>query len=268
MEILNDKYYTPVELSKRLIDKTYEIIGIENITEIIEPSAGSGSFSNQIDNCIAYDLVPESDNIIQADFLELELEYKKGRLFIGNPPFGVKNRLATSFYKKAVKKSDYVAFILPISQLNNSASLYDFDLIYSEDLTVLKYSNVNVHCCFNIYKRPPNGLLNLKLKKRFKLKDIEISEFRRTKNKTFIKNDYDFGICTYGSVGRFVASPEEYAKTIFIKVKNEELRVAILKLFQNCNWEKEFNFTKPPNLTITSLYEFLIKHFPELNIIS
>ena len=64
----NDKYYTPIDLAKYCIDKTFEIIGKENITEIIEPSAGDGSFSNQISGCIAYDLVPESDNIKKQIF--------------------------------------------------------------------------------------------------------------------------------------------------------------------------------------------------------
>ena len=45
-KIINDKYYTPIELAKYCIDKTYKIIGRENITDIIEPSAGNGSFSN------------------------------------------------------------------------------------------------------------------------------------------------------------------------------------------------------------------------------
>ena len=39
----NDKYYTPIDLAKKCIDKTFEIIGKENITEIIEHSAGNGS---------------------------------------------------------------------------------------------------------------------------------------------------------------------------------------------------------------------------------
>ena len=73
-----EKYYTPIDLAKECIDKTFEIIGKENITEIIEPSAGNGSFSNQIANCIAYDLVPESDNIKTADFLDMKLGYKSG----------------------------------------------------------------------------------------------------------------------------------------------------------------------------------------------
>ena len=86
-KIINDKYYTPIDLAKYCIDKTYEIIGKENITEIIEPSAGNGSFSNQL-NCIAYDIEPECDGIIKQDFLTTELEYNKGRLIIGNPPLG------------------------------------------------------------------------------------------------------------------------------------------------------------------------------------
>lgn len=38
-----DKYYTPSELAKYCINKTFEIIGRGNIKEIIEPSAGSGT---------------------------------------------------------------------------------------------------------------------------------------------------------------------------------------------------------------------------------
>ena len=51
-----DKYYTPIDIAKYCIDKTYEIIGRENIIEVIEPSAGDGSFSLQIPNCIAIDI--------------------------------------------------------------------------------------------------------------------------------------------------------------------------------------------------------------------
>ena len=64
-KIENDKYYTPVELSKYCINKTFEIIGEDNIKDIIEPSAGDGSFSNQLFFCTAYDIEPESNNIIQ-----------------------------------------------------------------------------------------------------------------------------------------------------------------------------------------------------------
>jgi hypothetical protein len=151
-----DKYYTSKELAKHCIDVVNKL-GLE-ITETIEPSAGNGSFSLQIPNCIAYDLEPEHESIIKQDFLKLELPYKKGRMFIGNPPFGRGNSLSMAFYKKSVKLGDFIGFILPISQLNNNIQLFDFDLIHSEQLPLIEYSGIKLNCCFNVYKRPVNGL--------------------------------------------------------------------------------------------------------------
>lgn len=52
-----DKYYTPIEKAKYCIDKVYEIIGENNISEVIEPSAGNGSFRLQIPTtCLSYDI--------------------------------------------------------------------------------------------------------------------------------------------------------------------------------------------------------------------
>lgn len=141
MRIENDKYYTPTDIAKKCFDKTIEIVGYDNITEIIEPSAGNGSFSSQWPFCIAYDIEPEHPDIIKQDFLTLDIPYKKGRLFIGNPPFGSRMSLAIKFYKKCIQLGDYIAFILPIGQLNNSAVLYEFDLIYSEDLGDQSYTD-------------------------------------------------------------------------------------------------------------------------------
>lgn len=86
-----DKYYTSKETALYCINKTKEIIGVENITEWLEPSAGNGSFSLQLDNCLAFDILPEDESIIQQDFLTLDLGYKKGRCIISNPPFGKRN---------------------------------------------------------------------------------------------------------------------------------------------------------------------------------
>ena len=130
-----DKYYTSKELAKHCIDVVNRL-GLE-ITETIEPSAGNGSFSLQIPNCIAYDLEPEHESIIQQDFLKLELSYKKGRLFIGNPPFGTRNTLSVKFFKKAITMGDAIAFILPASQYQNNQQMYEFDLIHSEMLPII-----------------------------------------------------------------------------------------------------------------------------------
>lgn len=37
---------------------------------------------------LAYDIEPEDDRVQKADWLEVNLNYKKGRCIIGNPPFG------------------------------------------------------------------------------------------------------------------------------------------------------------------------------------
>ena len=151
-KIKNDKYYTPPKLAKKLIDYTFKVIGAHNITEVIEPSAGNGSFSLQIDNCLAYDIEPEHKSIIKQDFLKLDVPYKKGRLIIGNPPFGSRNKLSEAFYNKSVSIGDYIAFIQPISQYNNNNSLYKFNLIKSIDLEPnnmnLFYTYINLGKCY------------------------------------------------------------------------------------------------------------------------
>jgi len=152
-----DKYYTPIDLSKKLIEKTFEIIGKENITEIIEPSAGSGSFSDQIDNCIAYDIKPEGNNIIEQDFLKLQLEYKPGRLFIGNPPFGQKAVLFKKFINKCKNEGDYISFISN-SSFHNYNRFDGLILIYSEYLGSIKYGEINVDTSFVIYRKDINKI--------------------------------------------------------------------------------------------------------------
>ena len=99
-----DKYYTPKDLAEYVVNKTKEIIGEENITEYLEPSAGAGVFLDYLDKpYLAYDIEPEQDNrIIKQDYLELDLEYKKGRCIIGNPPYGTRNTLSVKFYKKSI----------------------------------------------------------------------------------------------------------------------------------------------------------------------
>lgn len=262
-----DKYYTPKELAKYCINKTYEVIGKENITEIIEPSAGSGSFSLQIPNCIAYDIEPEHNTIIKQDFLELELDYKKGRLLIGNPPFGDRMNLATKFIKKGFQIADYIAFILPISQKNNNYKFYEFNLIYSEDLGKQIYTDREIHCCFNIYKRPKNGQLNKR--KKYDFKDFTLYEQRKSKNpkrnKPYLDDNYDFRICTWGaSCGRILKDNESYAKEVAFYIHNPNMKDKIRTAIENMDIKRDFYMTSTPNLLLWQIYEYLIKNIPEL----
>ena len=257
-----DKYYTPLETAKYCIEKTFEIIGKENITDIIEPSAGNGSFSNQM-LCEAYDILPEGDNIMEQDYLTLNKEYLKGRLIIGNPPFGVKMNMVQKFFKKSILIGDYIAFILPISQHNNNSTLFDFTLVYSEDLGTLDFSDRRLHCAFNIYKRPVNGL-NKKINNT--LKDIKI--VRQDSKGYDIIDDFDIRLCYWGNGhGGKLLKPEDKkcAGEYKIKILNDSLKKEIINFFETIDWKMELKYIAMIRIKQYELINTLRKYIPEIS---
>lgn len=154
-----DKFYTKPEVAALYIAKA----DISHYTTIIEPSAGNGSFSNQIPNCIALDLKPEGVGIREQDWLKYEHPEKldgEKVLIIGNPPFGQQNSVAVKFINHAAAFADRVAFILPVSfkkeSVQNRISL-DMHLTYEEDLPKNSFTfngeNYDVKCVFQIWDR-------------------------------------------------------------------------------------------------------------------
>ena len=260
-KIQNDKYYTSTKLSKYCIDKTFELIGEENITDIVEPSAGDGSFSNQL-KCTSYDIEPEGSNIIQQDFLKLELHYKKGRLIIGNPPYGPKMHLVVKFFKKSVELGDYISFILPISQLDNNASLFEFDLIYSEDLGMQHFTDRKINCCLNIYKRGET----LHKKPSFKMNDITI--VRDAKKDYNSIEDYDIRMVYWGSgcAGKILGKDDKrYAGEYKIKIHNEKIKDRIIEVLSNINWKNELKTIAMLKIKMYHIYNVLKREIPEIN---
>lgn len=257
-----DKYYTPDDLAKYCVEKTKEIIGEENITEYIEPSAGAGVFLKYFDKPYkAYDIKPEGDNIVQADYLTLDLEYKKGRCIIGNPPFGDRNNnLISKFLKHSINIGGYIAFILPIRQLNNPMTLYQYDLIYSEDLNIHNYSNIPIHCCFNIYKKPIEGIH--KKKPSFDLKNVHIYEHHRTNN-PLLDNNYDYRICSFGtSIGK-ECFPNTYCKELCFII-NDKYKNKVIKLLRNTDFKKVFLCVSTPYVAKWQLYKYIKEQIPEI----
>ena len=265
-KIKNDAYLTPESVAKYCIDRTFNEIGEENISETIEPSAGNGAFSLNIPYgvCWAYDIEPQHESILKQDFLELKEDYMQGRLCIGNPPFGKSNTLSVKFFKKAIKMCDYIAFIQPISQLDNNRQMYEFDLIYSEDLGFIKFSNDReLHVCFNIYKRP-NGELNPKPNS--KLKDVKFEEFRRN-SKENISEGYDFSLGVFGAgcVGKFPNFIGQYSKELYFYIKNENLKPKILDILKSTDWKsKALGISGTYRLKQWQIVEYLKGQIPEL----
>ena len=65
-----DKFYTKRTTARALISRASKVLGVNLATEpTLEPSAGNGAFSSQLQNALAYDLLPELDNVVQQDFL-------------------------------------------------------------------------------------------------------------------------------------------------------------------------------------------------------
>lgn len=259
-KIALDKYYTPSDISLHCIKRVDQLM--LDVTEYIEPSAGNGSFSRQIPNCIAYDIEPEHETIIKQDFLELDLPYKKGRLVIGNPPFGTRNTLSLKFYKKACQIGDYVAFILPISQYDNTQQMYYFDLIHSEMLPPVEYSNIKLLCCFNVYVRPEKGINRKPID--YKLKDVFVGEYRR--GGTYKKPpNFDFAMNTYGaSIGKEVKELGQFCQENYVIIKNEAFREAILNAMRDTDWKNLYPFISSPKIQTWKIYKYLKSQIPEL----
>lgn len=156
-----DKFYTSPEVAKECI---LLVPNIEQYDLIIEPSAGDGAFSHQL-NCIAYDIAPEADDIIQKDWFTVEPIKNKKILVIGNPPFGNRSSLAKSFIKHSQKiGAETIAFILPdtFSKIyNQSFSLFpkEWKLICEYKLKGEKSyfktlnGNYKVPCSFYIWTK-------------------------------------------------------------------------------------------------------------------
>lgn len=109
MKIPFDKFYTKPEMARRCIS----LLDLGLYKTIIEPSAGSGSFSSQIEGCLAYDIAPDGPGIIRQDFLELDGFFER-LLVIGNPPFGERASQAKAFIRHSIEiGAETIAFVLP-----------------------------------------------------------------------------------------------------------------------------------------------------------
>ena len=262
-----DQYYTPTHISKYCIDTTLNVLGEHNyeVDYLIEPSSGDGAFSDILleegYDVTSIDLEPKKDYMLQGDFITHPFAYFPNTLIIGNPPYGTRLSLAKKFYKKATEIGDYISFILPISQLNNTEFLYEFNLIYSEDLGEIMFSgNRKVHCCLNIYTRPINGINK---KSSIKLKDIQIIRQDSKKYDTF---EYDIRMCYWGNAtaGKILNENEHYSGEYKIKIHNEVLKPQIIKVLSSVDWKTELNSTAMCRIKQYHIFSVLKKYIKDI----
>lgn len=79
-----DKFYTKPAIAEYCLS----LLDVDSYERVIEPSAGSGSFSNLIPGVIAFDLDPEAAGIVSQDWFLYEGERIAGRtLVVGKSSF-------------------------------------------------------------------------------------------------------------------------------------------------------------------------------------
>jgi len=162
-----DKFYTKKSIVEQCIDLVKQHLNISKEDLIIEPSAGDGSFIEDIktlsSNYKFYDLEPEHDEIIKQDFLDFDYSNIKDQFtkihVIGNPPFGRQSSLAIKFIKKCCLFSNSISFILPKSFKKDSMKKYfekNYHLIYELDLSknsfLVNGIETDVPCVFQIWE--------------------------------------------------------------------------------------------------------------------
>ena len=154
-----DQFYTNKDIALKCYNKLNEIINLNEFDIHLEPSAGSGSFFNIMDNTkkIGLDIEPKGKNIIKMNFFDYQPEKDKKYLIIGNPPFGRVSSLAVRFFNKSAEFANCIAFIIPRTFkrviIQNKLNLH-FNLIYNEDnpITPCCFTpKMTAKCCFQIW---------------------------------------------------------------------------------------------------------------------
>ena len=167
-----DKFYTKKEVANVCIELFQDFVNPDTKDIIIEPSAGSGAFSNELikkyNNVIAIDIEPDEEKIKKDDFLE---EFNISSIssndkvhIIGNPPFGRQSGIAKRFIKKSASFANSISFILPKSFKKDSFQKtfpLCFHLAYSYNIPknsfLLNDKDYDVECVFQIWIKKDNN---------------------------------------------------------------------------------------------------------------
>lgn len=245
-----DKFYTKPEIASLVWDdfKTYlHNIGQSNYI-IVEPSAGDGKLLDVVTTeKIGFDLVPESDNIIQNDFITGDISgfVDKKMIFFGNPPFGKKGSLAIDFLNKALGYGNIVGFIIPNqfkkysvqNKINQNAKLV-FERDLPADSFLLGDKNYNVRCVFQIWSLEESDI-NLRVGKPVTVHpDFEMYQYNATKTaEKYFDYDWDFCVLRQG-YGDFsvmytkdqVSLLSRKKQWIFFKAKNKRVLSKLKKI--------------------------------------
>lgn len=253
-----DQFYTNRVISKKCVDLVIKHIPHVAKYTWVEPSAGTGSFTEALDSQykrVAMDIDPKSDTVKKMDFLEWKPTMSEDVIVFGNPPFGKQSSLAKAFIRKSCTFANIIAFILPKSftkpSMNNAFEEH-FHLVHmheiEKDAFEVNGKPYNVPCVFQIWEKRKH--------KRRKTKDVKSVGFKYVKP----NEPHDF---TFRRVGVYAGrcykedgSPQSHH---FLKL-DDDVKPHIDTLMTKINKHKfPTNTVGPRSLTKTEINTVLNK---------
>ena len=134
-------------------------------------------------------------------------------------------------------------------------------IIISVDLGVQHYTDRDLHCCFNIYKRPENGELNKK--PITKLNDITIY---RQDSKGYEDREFDIRMCYWGdgSAGKILKDGESYSGEYKIKINNQDIKDEVVKVLTTFDWKDYLDCIAMRRIKQFHIIEVLKKHIKDI----
>lgn len=263
---LKDQFYTKPNIAEYCFDKFQKVandLGVDLDKYIfIEPSAGCGCFYQILpkNRRIGIDIEPKKffgiDNkgIIKSDYFDWHPKStKKKYIVIGNPPFGLRGKLALGFINKSYSYADMVAFILP--QLFNSDGkgvagkrVIGYKLAYNEHLPPNSFmypdgEDIEINTVFQIWTKINVDKIKIKPPKTcndfievFSLSDGGLPASTRNKDMieecdVYLPSTTFTGMKAYKS---FYDLPHERGYGVVIKRNKKEIKDILF----NTNWEE------------------------------
>lgn len=261
-----DQFYTDPSYASIFLDKIKSIVNFDQYDIILEPSAGTGSFFNLLDNKkrIGLDLDPKTSELIKINFFDWIPSSDK-IITIGNPPFGKNSRIAVDFFNQAAKFSEIIAFVLPrtfrktsiVNRLDKN-----FHLIYDETVPdnsfIFNDSPYNVWCCSQIW-----------MKKSIEREPIETLKFSQISHWFEIVDplNSNFAIQRVGGRAGLIrtAKFKEYSPESHYFIKQYDKRV--LQVFKNVNFDSvKFNTAGNPSISPDELIRLWILEAEKQNL--
>lgn len=210
-----DQYYTKPVIADKCLDILLDYLETHLGTKdysFVEPSAGTGSFLREGLKWEAYDLEPKAPCIIKRDFFTVE--DLKGKIVVGNPPFGFASSLALKFLNHCAEhEAKVVAFILPktfkktLFQDKVSGKLHLIEEVdLPKDSFLLDGEEYDVPCVFQVWE------------------SRECLRDKSTFNKYFTKGSedcYDFLLRRVGGRAGKILKPCEFTASSSLYVKGD-----------------------------------------------